>query len=113
MEMWIELIIAVLSGLTVCIPLVVQLVKYVKAAYQEKNWSKVMQLVLNLMTEAEKNYATGAERKEYVMDSIESIKDVLDYEVDMNAISQMIDSIVAASKTINAKLIESQQNDIK
>lgn len=105
MENYINLIIAILSGLVTAIPLVVQLVKYVKTAYTEKNWSKVMQLVLNLMTEAEKNYATGAERKEYVMDSIEQIKDVLDYEVDMNAISTMIDSIVAASKTINSTSI--------
>jgi hypothetical protein len=108
MEKYIELIIAVLSGLVATIPLVVQLVKYVKAAVKEKNWSKVMQLVLNLMTEAEKNYATGAERKEYVMDSIESIKDVLDYQVDMNAISIMIDEIVKASKTINVGVVESK-----
>ena len=108
MEMWIELIIAVLSGLVTAIPLVVQLVKYVKAAIQEKKWSKVMTLVLNLMTEAEKNYATGAERKKYVMDSIEQIKDVLDYEVDMDAISNMIDAIVKASKTINSDTTESK-----
>ena len=108
MEKWIELIIAVLSGLVATIPLVVQLVKYVKAAYTEKNWSKVMQLVLNLMTEAEKNYATGAERKKYVMDSIESIKDVLDYDVDTEAIGKMIDEIVKASKTINSEAVESK-----
>ena len=103
MENVINIIISVLSGLTVCIPLVVQLVKYVKAAIKERKWTKVMELVLNLMTEAERNYATGAEKKEYVMNSIESIKDVLDYEVDMNAISEMIDAIVAASKTINVE----------
>lgn len=108
MEKWIELIIAVLSGLVATIPLVVQLVKYVKAAIQEKNWSKVMQLVLNLMTKAEENYATGAERKKYVMDSIESIKDTLNYQVDMEQISIMIDAIVAASKTINAEVVESK-----
>jgi esterase/lipase len=102
---WVNLIVSVLAGLATCIPLVVQLVKFVQAAAKEKNWSKIMQLVLTLMTEAEKNYATGAERKEYVMDSIESIKDVLDYEVDMNAISQMIDEIVKASKTINTPVI--------
>lgn len=105
MEKWVELIIAVLSGLVATIPLVTQLVKYVKAAIQEKNWSKVMKLVLNLMTEAEKNYATGAERKQYVISSIESIKDTLNYQVDMNQISAMIDAIVAASKTINAEVI--------
>lgn len=108
MEKWIELIIAVLSGLVATIPLVVQLVKYVKAAIQEKNWSKVMKLVLNLMTEAEKNYATGAERKQYVISSIESIKDTLNYQVDMDQISQMIDAIVAASKTINAEVVASK-----
>lgn len=103
MANWADIIVSVLSGLAVCIPLVVQLVKYVKAAIQERKWTKVMELVLNLMTEAERNYATGAERKEYVMASIESIKDVLDYEVDMNAISEIIDAIVAASKIINTK----------
>lgn len=108
MENYINLIVAILSGLVTAIPLVIQLIKYVKAAIQERKWTKVMELVLNLMTEAERNYATGAERKEYVMDSIESIKDVLDYEVDMNAISAMIDSIVAASKTINTKAVETK-----
>ena len=104
MEKWIELIIAVLSGLIATIPLAIQLVKYVKAAIQEKNWSKIMQLVLNLMTEAERNYATGAERKKFVMDSIETIKDTLNYQIDMEQISSMIDAIVAASKTINAEV---------
>ena len=108
MENYINLIIAILSGLVTAIPLVVQLVKYVKAAIQEKNWSKIMKLVLNLMTEAEKNYSTGAERKQYVMSSIESIKDTLNYQLDMDQISQMIDAIVAASKTINAEVVESK-----
>jgi hypothetical protein len=108
MENWINLIIAILSGLVTAIPLVVQLIKYVKAAIQEKNWSKIMKLVLNLMTEAEKNYSTGAERKQYVMSSIESIKDTLNYQLDMDQISQMIDAIVAASKTINAEVVESK-----
>lgn len=108
MENWINLVIAILSGLVTAIPLVIQLVKYVKAAIQEKNWSKVMQLVLNLMTEAERNYATGAERKQYVISSIELIKDTLNYQVDIDQISAMIDAIVAASKTINAEVVESK-----
>ena len=108
MNNWIELIVAILSGLTVCIPLVVQLVKYVKAAIQEKNWSKVLALVLNLMTEAERAYASGEERKVFVMNSIESIKDTLNYQVDMNQISDIIDQIVASSKIINAKVKETE-----
>lgn len=102
---WVNLIISILAGLATCIPLAVQLVKYVKAAIQEKNWSKIMKLVLNLMTEAEKVYSTGAERKQYVMSSIESIKDTLNYQIDMDQISNMIDEIVKASKTINAEVV--------
>lgn len=105
MENWMNLIIAILSGLVTAIPLAVQLVKYIRAAIQEKNWSKIMKLVLNLMTEAEKVYSTGAERKQYVISSIESIKDTLNYQIDMEQIGNMIDEIVKASKTINAEVI--------
>lgn len=108
METWVNIIISILSGLAVCIPLVIKLVEYVRKAIQEKNWSNVMQIVLKLMTEAEKNYETGAERKQYVMSSVEAIKDTLNCEVDMNAISSLIDSICQASKIINAEVKESK-----
>ena len=108
METWVNIIVSILSGLAVCIPLVIKLVEYVRKAIQEKNWSSVMQIVLKLMTEAEKNYETGTERKQYVMSSIESIKDTLNCEIDMDAISNMIDSICQASKIINAEVKESK-----
>ena len=103
MENWTQIIVSILSGLAVCIPLVIKLVEFITKAIKEKNWSNVMQIVLKLMTEAEANYATGAERKEYVMDSIAALKDSLNYEIDMNAISVMIDSICSASKVINSE----------
>lgn len=99
----INLIVAILSGLAVCIPLVVKLVQYVRQAAQEKNWSAVMSLVLELMKQAEQNYKTGAERKEFVMDSIIAMQDVLNYQVDLDVIGAMVDSICAASKIINGK----------
>lgn len=105
MDNWMNLIIAILSGLVTTIPLVVQLVKYVQAAVQEKQWSKVLGLVLNLMTEAERAYTTGTERKQFVMNSIESIKDTLNYQVDMDQISKVIDDIIAASRVINANVV--------
>lgn len=108
METWVNIIVSILSGLAVCIPLVIKLVEYVRKAIQEKNWSNVMQIVLKLMTEAEKNYETGAERKQYVVSSVEAIKDTLNCEVDMNAISSLIDSICQASKIINAEVKESK-----
>ena len=101
---WVNLVVSILSGIAVCVPLMVKLVQYIQAAVKEKNWSNVMQIVLRLMTEAEKNYSTGAERKQYVMDSIVAIRDTLNYDVDMDAISAMIDAIAAASKVINAEV---------
>lgn len=103
METWINLIIAILSGLATAIPLVIQLIKYIKQAIKSKNWSALMTLVLQLMTEAEKDYSTGTERKKYVIDTIKAMEGTLNYDIDENVISDMIDAIVTASKTINSE----------
>ena len=101
MEVWTTIILPIISGLVACIPLVIKLIDVTKKNVKEKNWTAVMQLVLKLMAEAEQNYATGAERKEYVLDSIKAVQSTLNYEVDLDAIGTMIDSIAKASKTIN------------
>lgn len=102
-NIWIEIIIAILTGLATCIPLVIKLVQTIKEAVRAKNWTHMMQLVLRLMTEAEENYSTGAEKKAYVIDSINATKDTLNYDVDMDAVSAMVDAIIDATKKINKK----------
>lgn len=97
----INIIISIISGIAVCIPLVVKLVQYVRAAVQERNWSAMVSLVLQLMQQAEQDYKTGAERKQYVIDSIVAVQDTLNFLVDLAVVSQMIDAICAASKVIN------------
>ena len=101
MEVWTNIILPILSGLVAAIPLVIKLVEISQKFIKEKNWTMVMQIVLKLMAEAEDNYGTGAERKEYVLDSIRALQGTLNYEVDLDAISAMIDSIAKASKQIN------------
>ena len=103
---WVEIIVALLTGLVTCIPLVVKLVQVIKESVKSKNWTALMQLVLKLMAEAEENYTSGEEKKAYVIDSIEAIKDTLNYDVDMDAVSVMIDSIIIASKKINVNKTE-------
>jgi hypothetical protein len=100
-EIWTNIILPILSGLVATIPLVIKLVEISQKFIKEKNWQMVMQLVLKLMAEAEENYETGAERKEYVLDSIKALQGTLNYEVDLDAIGAMIDSIAQASKHIN------------
>lgn len=103
MEVWIQIIVPIITGLAACIPLVIKLIDVTNKNVKEKNWTAVMQLVLKLMQEAEANYTTGAERKEYVIDSINAVKDTLNYNVDMAVVSEMIDSIILATKKINTK----------
>lgn len=103
-ELWVNVIISILTGIATCVPLVIKLIQVVKESVKSKNWTALMQLVLKLMAEAEENYSTGEEKKSYVMDSIEAMKDTLNYDVDMDAVSAMIDSIVIASKNINTKV---------
>lgn len=100
---WVNLIVSILSGLAVCIPVVVKLVQYIKENAKEKNWSNLMQLVLQLMTEAEKIYSTGAERKEYVMVTIKAMENTLNYDINEAVLSTMIDSIITATKKINVE----------
>ena len=101
---WVNLVVSILSGLAICIPLVVKLVQFIKVATKEKNWSSLMQLVLKLMTEAEQLYSTGAERKAYVMATIKVMESTINYDVDEAVLSEMIDSIIDATKKINVEV---------
>lgn len=98
---WLELIVAVLSGLATAIPLVIQLVKYVQKAIKEKNWPQVINLVTNYMERAEEMFETGADRKEWVMAMVKSSADTIDYDLDMDKISELIDSLCDMSKVVN------------
>lgn len=103
---WVEVVVSILSGLAVCIPLVVKLVQNVKAAVQEKNWAQLMGMVLDLMTEAERLFSEGAARKAWVMAGVKTAAKSANFPYDAAAeqkISDMIDAICAAAKVVNVK----------
>ncbi len=60
-------ILSIVTGLAVSIPLVVNLVKYIREALQERNWTKMMKLTMKLMSQAEEKFEDGATRKEWVL----------------------------------------------
>lgn len=99
---WYEIAIEVLSGLVIVIPLVVELVKYVKAAAKEKNWKKLLELVTNLMKEAEEKFDNGIERKEWVLVMVKASADTINYDIDLEQVANLIDSLCAMSKVVNA-----------
>ena len=103
MEMeWLKYLVSILSGLAAAIPLVVQLVKYIKQAVKERNWSVVLSKVIGLMEAAETKFAEGAERKEWVLAMLKASADGINYDIDYDAIADMIDSLCNMSKIINA-----------
>ena len=98
---WVRLIVSVLSGLAATIPLAIQLVKYVQKAVKEKNWNKMLDMVMDLMKTAEGMFEKGADRKEWVLAMIKGSADSINYDVDIEAISELIDSLCDMSKVVN------------
>jgi hypothetical protein len=103
---WIQAIISILSGVAVLVPLIVKLVQYVQANAKEKNWSSLMVLVMNLMAQAEQMFDKGADKKEWVMNELKAVASTLNYEIDWNVVSEMIDKICDVSKEINVEVAQ-------
>lgn len=99
---WVELALAVISGLAAAIPLVIKLVEYVQKATKEKNWNKMLDLVIDLMEEAEIKFAEGADRKEWVLAMVKASADSINYDIDIGAIGKLIDELCNMSKVVNA-----------
>lgn len=105
-EQIVSVIVAILSGLATCIPLAIKLVQYVKKAAQEKNWNNLLGLVMKLMEQAEKKFTDGATRKEWVMAMVQTSAEYINYPVDVQALSDLIDSLCSLTKNINVKVEE-------
>lgn len=99
---WYEIVVSILSGLAVTIPLVIQLVKFVQQAVREKNWKSLLGLVTNLMKEAEDKFDNGADRREWVLTCVKATADTINYDINMDEVGALIDSLCEMSKVVNA-----------
>lgn len=102
-EQIINLVVSILAGLATCIPLAYNLVKYVKKAAQEKNWNALLGLVMKLITQAETKFNDGATRKEWVMAMVQTSAEYINYPVDVQALSDLIDDLCDLTKSVNVK----------
>ena len=101
---WVQLIIAILSGLAAAIPLVIKLVDVVTKATKEKNWNTLLKMMMDYMAQAEENISSGAERKEWVMSMVKTSAATINYDLtpeDEQKLSDLIDAICDASKILN------------
>lgn len=101
MNQYLEFAIQILSGLVVLIPLVVKLIEYVQKATKEKNWNKLLDMTMELMEEAEKKFEDGASKKQWVLAMIKASADSINYDIDIEEVGKMIDSLCAMTKVVN------------
>ena len=106
---WLEVlkfIAAIASGLAAAIPLAIKLTECAKQVIKELNWNIVIQKVMDLMEVAETKFAEGAERKEWVLAMLKAGADGINYDIDYDAIAEMIDRLCAMSKIVNSTATE-------
>ena len=99
---WYEVIISILSGIAVATPLVIKLVEYVRKAIKEKNWQDLLELVTNLMKEAEGKFDNGSDRREWVITCVKATASTINYDIDIDVVGNLIDDLCAMSKIVNA-----------
>ena len=90
-----------MAGLVTAIPLVIKLVEYVQKAIKEKNWNAMLDMVMTYMETAETKFETGAEKKEWVLAMVQASADTINYDIDLNAIGQLIDDLCDMTNVIN------------
>ena len=103
---WVEIVVSILSGLATAIPLVVGLIKYIQKAIKEKNWNKLVDMVMNFMKEAELKFDNGPERKEWVLMMVKASADTIDYDINLIQVSEMIDALCNLTNVVNPPVIE-------
>lgn len=105
---WMECALQILSGLVVLIPLVIKLIEYVQKSVKEKNWNKLLSLTMDLMEEAERKFTDGVSKKEWVLAMVQASADSINYDINIEEISKMIDDLCAMTKIVNppVKVVE-------
>ncbi len=99
---WLQLAVSVLASLATAIPLAIKLVEYVQKAVKEKSWGKVLDMVMKYTATADEKFDNGADRKEWVLAMVKASADTVDYDIDMEVISKLIDDLCKMRKTVNA-----------
>ena len=96
-----SLILQIVVSLSTLIPLVIELVKYVRLSIKEKNWKNMLDLALNLMAEAEQKFACGADRRDWVISMLRASANTINYDMDEEQLGNLIDSVIALTKKVN------------
>ena len=97
----IDKILQIVISLCTIIPLLIELVKYIRKSIKEKNWQSMLQIAMNLMAEAETKFDSGAEKNEWVLSMENASANTSNYDSEEESLSQLIDTIIGQTKKVN------------
>lgn len=106
-----NLVIEALAGLAIVIPLIVELIKYVKKSALEKNWSNLIRLVMSLIATAEEKFDNGADKKQWVVAMVQASANTINYPITEKELSDLIDNLVELTKKVNVKTEEVKEKN--
>ena len=95
---------AVVIGLGAVVPAVYWIARSVRDAVVNRDWNKILQIVIGLMAEAETKIDTGAGRKEWVLGMARTLVTQAGYQMtaeEWQKISDMIDALCTMAKSVN------------
>jgi translation initiation factor 2B subunit (eIF-2B alpha/beta/delta family) len=107
-----NLIIQGLTALATIIPVIYATISLFRKYIKEKNWAKVMTLVMEYCQEAEKLLSDGAQKKQWVMNALIASGKMTGYDLNdeaMAQISDLIDKLIDASRNINVTKAENAE----
>ena len=100
MSQTLQIIVQILTTLVTLVPMVYALIKFIVMAIKEKNWNNLLSLVLSLCAEAEE-LTNGADKKQWVMSMVKSSLNSINYEIDDETLSALIDNLIALTNKVN------------
>ncbi len=105
MDRYLQLLVSILAGLATAIPLAIKLVEYVRKAVKEKNWNKLVNMVIELMEIAESKLEKGEDKKEWVLAMVKASADTINYDVSVEEVGALIDNLCDMSKVVNGRAV--------
>ena len=71
----------------------------------------MLSLLISLIEQAEVKFNDGATRKEWVMAMVQTSAEYINYPVDTQVLSTMIDTLCNMSKVVNATIISTDDSE--
>lgn len=96
-----HIILQAVIDVCILVPAAISLIFAVRRIVRDKNWNILVKLIAQLMAKAETMYESGADKKAWVMGEVEVAAKTLNFDVDMDVVSDLIDRLCDMSKIVN------------